>query len=152
LTKLSTPQDAPSDASSPRVNSFSTAYHSPADRAAPRDLFGPEPKRVKYTEAHQPPYAPESILALPASPESVEYLRKQLPATDLQANSLGFDLDANFISHSAVLAENELSVGIQSLNSGAMPMSKATQMQIDRGAAVLTLLKDLPAIEKYIDK
>jgi hypothetical protein len=151
LTKLPTPQDPPSDASSPRVNSFSTAYHSPADRAAPRDSFGPEPKRVKYT-AHQPVYVHEGILALPASPESVEDLRKPLPATNLQANSLGFDQDANFISHSAVLAENELSVGIQSLNSGAMPTSKATQMQIDRGATVLTLLKDLPAIEKYIDK
>jgi hypothetical protein len=152
LTKLSTPQDAPSDASSPRVNSFSTAYHSPADRAAPRDSFGPETKRVKYTEAHQPVYVHEGILAVPASPESVEDPRKPLPATNLQANSLGFDQDTNFISHSAVLAENELSVGIQSLNSGAMPTSKATQMQIDRGAAVLTLLKDLPAIENYIDK
>ncbi|KAF2027170.1 hypothetical protein EK21DRAFT_102720 [Setomelanomma holmii] len=137
LTKAPTPLEANFDASSPRVNSFSTAYHSAADHMTTRDAYIPAPKRVKHA-GHIPPQEVRS--PMPLSPESVEDLRKPLPAVNYQANSLELDRSANFINHSAVVAENELSVGIQSLDTGAMFTAKASQMHIDRGAAPMVKL------------
>ncbi|KAH7066564.1 hypothetical protein FB567DRAFT_542217 [Paraphoma chrysanthemicola] len=152
LTKSTNQQDADSPANSPRINSFSTAYHSTVDGAGVQDTVVPEPKRVRYNEAFERSIPTENLPALPASPESVEDLRKPLPAASLQMNTLGFDQDTNFMSHSAVLSEYELKVGIQSFDGLATSASTVTPVQIHRGAAVLTLLKDLSTIEKYIDK
>lgn len=55
----------------------------------------------------------------------------------------------SFISHSAVLAENEPHIGLSP--PGPFECS-VSQTHIDRGAAVLLLLKDLSSIQKYIDK
>ncbi|KAH9881043.1 hypothetical protein J1614_001536 [Plenodomus biglobosus] len=63
-----------------------------------------------------------------------------------------FDNKAAFINDFAVLAENELSIGIQPPMLHNVPVSHVTQSHIDRGAAVLTLLKDFQSIQRYIDK
>ncbi|KAF2847368.1 hypothetical protein T440DRAFT_403541 [Plenodomus tracheiphilus IPT5] len=63
-----------------------------------------------------------------------------------------FDNKAAFINDFAVLAENELSIGIQPPTLNTLPVSHVTQSHIDRGAAVLTLLKDFQGIQSYIDK
>ncbi|KAI8931330.1 hypothetical protein NX059_011671 [Plenodomus lindquistii] len=63
-----------------------------------------------------------------------------------------FDNKAAFINDFAVLAENELSIGIQPPRLYTPPVSQVTQAHIERGAAVLTLLKDFQGIQRYIDK
>jgi hypothetical protein len=137
------------------VNSFSTAYQSPSYHELHRDSGYPEPKRLKRTEASAPTFSPDSLL----SKQTVSYHRQN--SEDFQKSILdrsvgiethGFENSAGFIDHSAVLAEHELSIGIHSSNDVSTPVSKVSQVQIDRGAAVLSLLNDLPAIEKYIDK
>ncbi|KAJ4991457.1 hypothetical protein SVAN01_03104 [Stagonosporopsis vannaccii] len=60
-----------------------------------------------------------------------------------------FENGASFISHSAVLAENEPSIGLSPPGSCA---SRVSQAHIEKGAAVLSLLQDLPSIQKYIEK
>jgi hypothetical protein len=154
LTKAPIHQDTSSDKSSPRVNSFSTAYLSPSYRELSGDSSYPEPKRVKRTETVQ--YA-LSLDGLPEKHEpqtkrAFEELGRPLSDSTLQADALGFDNGAGFIHQSAILAENELSIGIQPPNMDTTMMSKVSQLHIDRGAAVLTLLKDIQSIKKYIDK
>jgi hypothetical protein len=136
------------------VNSFSTAYQSPSYRELSGDSFYPEPKRVKRTETVQ--YA-LSLDGLPEKYEpqtkrAFEELGRPLSDSTLQADAPGFDNGAGFIHQSAILAENELSIGIQPPNTDTTMMSKVSQLHIDRGAAVLTLLKDIQSIKKYIDK
>lgn len=60
----------------------------------------------------------------------------------------GFE-NGSFISHSAVLAENEPKLG---LSPPILSESSVSQKLIDRGVAVLMRLKDLPSIQRYIDK
>jgi hypothetical protein len=143
LTKGQTPNDTLSDQSSPRVNSFSATYQSPSEREIGRDSIYPATKRVKLTESFQPASQNQNVF---------EELHKQLPDESIREDVLSFDNSAGFINHSAVLAEHELSVGIQPPNNDLTPISKVSQLHIDRGATVLTLLKDLSAIEMYIDK
>jgi hypothetical protein len=88
----------------------------------------------------------------PQVDHALEELRKPLSDTGTQADVLSFDNSAGFINHSAVLAEHELSIGIQSSNDDSTLVSKVSQLQIDRGAIVLTLFKDLSALGKYIEK
>jgi hypothetical protein len=61
-------------------------------------------------------------------------------------------MKAGITNHSAVLTENEPSIGILPPLIDSSPSSKISQSNIDRGASVLTLLKDLPTMRKYIDK
>lgn len=60
----------------------------------------------------------------------------------------GFD-NGSFISHSAILAENEPKLG---LSPPALSASSVSQKFIDSGVAVLMRLKDLSSIQRYIDK
>jgi hypothetical protein len=143
LTKGQTPHDTNSDQSSPRVNSFGTAYQSLSEREISRDSIYPAPKRVKLTEAFQSQSQKQNVF---------DELHKPLPDESIREDALRFDNGAGFINHSAVLAEHELSIGIQPPNDDTTPISKVSQLQIDRGATVLTLLRDLQAIERYIDK
>ena len=74
---------------------------------------------------------------------------KEAPAGRMLLPSLhGFE-NGSFISHSAVLAENEFDIG---LSPPGPSESSVSQKLIDRGAAVLMLLKDLSSVERYIDK
>lgn len=72
-----------------------------------------------------------------------------MPSQDFRGSSIS---QTGFVHHHAILAENELSVGILPPNSEEASTSKVTQAQIDRGATVLGLLKDLPLFQKYIEK
>jgi hypothetical protein len=143
LTKAQTPHDTNSDQSSPRVNSFSAAYQSPSDREIGRDSIYPTPKRVKLTETLKPTSQERDVF---------EELHKPLSDGGIREDIFSFDNTAGFTNHSAVLAEHELSIGIRPPNDGTIPVSTVSQLHIDRGATVLTVLKDLPAIERYIDK
>lgn len=61
-------------------------------------------------------------------------------------------MKAGITSHSAVLTENECEIGILPPLVDFSPSSEISQPNIDRGASVLALLKDLPTMRKYIDK
>jgi hypothetical protein len=155
LTKGPTPQDSNSDQSSPRVNSFSTACHlSPSDYGVNRDLVYPESKRVKRAGAFQPGLSPDRLerQAERHDQHNLEDICKPLSGPGIRADALSYDTGAGFINHSAVLAEHELSIGIEPQNGDTVPQAKVSQLQIDRGAAVLKLFRDLQATEKYIEK
>lgn len=111
----------------------------------------PDAKRVKRADTFQP------VVNLPRQAESqgpvgLEDLSRSLLDRDARKETLGFDDSAGFINHSAVLAEHELSIGIQPPHTDVASAPRVSQLHVDRGAAVLTLLQDLPSIEKYIDK
>ena len=56
---------------------------------------------------------------------------------------------AGFVSHAAILAENEISIGI------APPRSDSPNVPvayIERGAVILAMLKDLPTFDTYMAK
>jgi len=154
LTKATNLHDATSDTNSPRVNSFSTAYQSPSDRGTASDSFHSKPKRVERTGAFKPllSFSDHPAQLAPHRSWPSEELCKPLSGDSVSAEALGFENGAGFINQSAVLAENELSIGIQPPNDDAATMASVSQSHIDRGVVVLTLFKDLPAIEKYIDK
>jgi hypothetical protein len=148
LTKISNQREALSDGSSPRVNTFSTAYQSPSIRESVYESVQPDAKRVKLTKAHEPLQSFSNLSAQPElhQQQSLEELSNPLPGP------AAFDDSAGFISQSAVLAENELSIGIQPPSGATVTVATISEVHIDRGAVVLTLLKDLPAMIKYIDK
>lgn len=95
---------------------------------------------------------PESFLKTPS-----RKLEKQVTAEPLErSEDIIAQLDAersenatSFISHSAVLAEHEPSIGLSPPVSCA---SRVSQAHIEKGAAVLSLLQDLSSIQKYIEK
>jgi hypothetical protein len=133
------------------VNSFSTAYQSLSDRESLHDTVYPDAKRVKRTDTIQP------VVSLPRQAESqgpigLEDLTRSLSDHAVRKEALGFDDNAGFINHSAVLAEHELSIGIQPPNADVASTPRVSQLHIERGAAVLTSLRDLASIEKYIEK
>ncbi|KAF1840198.1 uncharacterized protein K460DRAFT_348380 [Cucurbitaria berberidis CBS 394.84] len=180
-TTIPTPQCTSSDQSSPELNSFSTLFHTGSERSSNRTpsdfeldsarrngVFGSLPALVQSVECNSVSI-PRAVLnqydefvprfsrasSLPAqswsqSQQSTE--RRPLPDDQIRADALDFDSRSAFINHNAILAENELSIGIQPPSADSTPMSKVSQSHIDSGAAVLTLLKDLPTIQKYIDK
>ncbi|KAF1919497.1 hypothetical protein BDU57DRAFT_143526 [Ampelomyces quisqualis] len=151
LTKAPSPHNTNSDQSSSRVNSFGTAYQSPSARESTCDTVYHGAKRVKRADTFQP------VADLPRQAESqgpvaLEDLSRSLLDHGARKDTLGLDDSAGFINHSAVLAEHELSIGIQPPNTDVASTPRVSQGQIDRGAAVLTLLRNLSTIEKYIDK
>jgi hypothetical protein len=153
LTKASTTQDT-FDNNSPRVNTFSTLGQSPLNNDVTSELYYPGTKRVKRPEDSQFVLSLDEPLELWETQPQRSFQEIQRPLLDdhSQVGALGFDDSAGFISHSAILAENELSVGIQPPNDGTLAISKVPRLQVDRGATVLTLLNDLPTLQKYIDK
>jgi hypothetical protein len=154
LTKGPFSQDSNSDQSSPRVNSLSTLYRSPSNHGLDRDSIYPEPKRLKLMGTLQSITSPDSSSRHiePQYQRRCEELRKPVSESNVRSDALGFDNKAGFINHSAVLTEHELSIGIQAPNINTTPDPRISQLQIDRGSAILTLFNELPTIEKYIDK
>ena len=60
---------------------------------------------------------------------------------------------AGFVHHTAILDEFELSVGIQNQGiEGPTDTTTVSALHIERGAAVLTLLKDQTIFQKYLNK
>lgn len=105
---------------------------------------------------------PPSFLAFPRSVQSAGSFIASTPTSSthspdrqlgdhrIRTDAQCFDNGASFINHYAVLAENEPSIGLSPPESAGG--SKIPQMHINKGAAVLELLKDLTSIQKYIDK
>lgn len=165
MTSLTAPYYAPSDSLFSRTPSFSEL-----DSSKRKQAFNPLPSLVQSIEYNTAPVqtalvrlddpGQRTTIRSSGSPPQVgmndhqiaEELRGPLSNHHIRADVLSYDNNSAFINHSAVLAENELSIGIQPTLSEATPMSIVSQSHIDRGATVLTLLKDLPLIQKYIDK
>lgn len=93
-----------------------------------------------------PSHKPEQPVIMP----QVTVEPRELPADRItQLDPQRFENGASFISHSAVLAENESSIGLSPPGSCAPRVSQA---HIEKGAAVLLLLQDLSSIQKYVEK
>ncbi|KAF2679208.1 hypothetical protein K458DRAFT_314916, partial [Lentithecium fluviatile CBS 122367] len=113
--------------------------------------------RRKTTSVSQVRFARAS--SLPAQPlstlnygyQTVEELRRPLPEAHVRGDSVHQTHSAGFIHHTAILAEHETSIGILP-SADTMPQSPVSQSYIERGAALLTLLKELPTFRRYIDK
>jgi hypothetical protein len=97
--------------------------------------------------------------SLPAQPSSntpprLDDFRRPLPNDQAFSESIDSQQVTEFISHSAILAENELSIGILPGAQGSEPptSSQVPQTHVEKGALVLALLSDLPIFEKYIEK
>lgn len=101
-------------------------------------------------------YRASSLPAQPwsSSTYSNESIRVPPPADNPRWATLSLEQSAGFVYHSAVVAENERSLGIIQRNSGPAPdwMSNVTQLHIEKGVHPLIFLKDLPLYEKYLDK
>jgi hypothetical protein len=79
-------------------------------------------------------------------------LCRPLPDHQVSVDAQSFDMKAGITNHFAVLAENESSIGILPPLIDSSRSSEISRSNIDRGASVLTLLKDLPILRKYINK
>ncbi|KAF2868108.1 hypothetical protein BDV95DRAFT_157941 [Massariosphaeria phaeospora] len=109
---------------------------------------------------HMPQPRVTRASSLPAQPgssliygqQTIQELRRPLPENHIRSESTLFQNDAAFMHHAAVLAEIEASIGIMPPNPDmALPLP-TPPAYIDKGAAVLTLLKDLPIMMQYIEK
>lgn len=114
----------------------------------------PASESLHDIEASSEPYRAHSLPVLTG--EQAQNSRPgQHPSLPIQHNQEDihqFDSQAAFINEFAVLAENELSIGILPPTLGSLLSSSVTQSHIEKGAIVLTLLKDFQMIQKYIDK
>jgi hypothetical protein len=107
-----------------------------------------------------PPVRLARASSLPAQPlsalnygyQTVEELRRPLPEAHVRGDSIHQTHRAGFIHHTAILAEHETSIGILPSSADTAPTSPVSQSYIERGAAVLSLLKELPTFQQYIDK
>jgi hypothetical protein len=150
LTKannLATPQATPTDGSSSSSVINSYECQTTADTALQFPPFNEPPFLPRVPRANSLPSQPWASIIY--GQQTVEELRRPIPDHESQRASLNAE---GFVHHHAIIAENELSVGILPPISDDVSTSKVTQVQIDRGATVLSLLKDLPLYQKYIDK
>ncbi|KAF2014483.1 hypothetical protein BU24DRAFT_215006 [Aaosphaeria arxii CBS 175.79] len=106
-----------------------------------------------------PPRLPRAS-SLPAQPPSnqeplcSDELGQPLHHTEALDEPMKHRRKEEFISHSAIVAENELSVGILPAPhlGDSTGHSRIPQSHIERGALVLGLLKNLPQLDVYIQK
>lgn len=154
LTKATKSHDISSEGYSPRLNSFSVTYQSPVDRDISEDARFPAAKRLKGTKHDQAPRFSSNLpKALEATVRTtIEELNKPLSDRLERSDALDLDNYAGVTNHAAVLAEHELSIGIQPPRGDLAPAPKVSQRFVEQGAAVLTLFQDISEIEKYIDK
>jgi hypothetical protein len=166
LTKATTPQTPYSDDSSPAMNSFSILYSPVPNKGATDISLRRGLKHAKRIETVQSAsYVSTQLQAAlldstadlpynPYTPDSQPISQQAyMPSPQYQrADARSFDNEDGFINHSAVLAEHEFSIGIQPLGCDATCRSEISQSHIDKGVAVLTVLKNFPVIQKYVDK
>ncbi|KAF3010745.1 hypothetical protein E8E13_007122 [Curvularia kusanoi] len=131
-------------------NSGSAAYVAHLESTSRPNTFqsfssSVSPTKSPLTSTPTPFLVPSSLY--PENP--VVTKPKELPVGRMLLSGLqGFE-NGSFISHSAVLAENEPKLG---LSPPALSESSVSQNLIDRGVGVLMRLKDLSSIQRYIDK
>ncbi|KAL5385470.1 hypothetical protein PMIN06_005624 [Paraphaeosphaeria minitans] len=92
--------------------------------------------------------------SLPAHPRlTIDELRRPLPEAHVRGDSLNKLPAAGFVHHTAILDEYELCIGIQRPNAEDPNASTViSPLYIERGAAVLTLLKEPSILQRYLDK
>ncbi|KAF2440004.1 hypothetical protein P171DRAFT_447960 [Karstenula rhodostoma CBS 690.94] len=121
------------------------------------------PPQTESAITSQPSYVvnPQVVLprtaratSLPAHPRlTIDELRRPLPEAHVRGDSLNKLPAAGFVHHTAILDEYELSIGIQRPNAEDPNTSTViSPLYIERGAAVLTLLKDPTILQRYLDK
>ncbi|KAF2703823.1 hypothetical protein K504DRAFT_538630 [Pleomassaria siparia CBS 279.74] len=150
LTKAATPQStqAISTGSSTSTTVIpSYEFQATPDTGLRFPPFDEPPPPSRLSRASSLPSQPWSSIIY--GQQTVKELRRPLPTYEPQTY---FD-EGGYLHHHAVLAENELSVGILPANSTRSEItSKVTQIQIERGMIVLSLLKDLPLFQTYIER
>lgn len=148
-----------SDPRSPSVPLQSTEWRTPTPVVHPLTTT-PRTESVVHS---QPPggAGPQNILprtaratSLPAHPRlTIDELRRPLPEAHVRGDSVNKLPAAGFVHHTAILDEYELSIGIQRPNAEDSNVSTViSPLYIERGAAVLTLLKDRTILQRYIDR
>lgn len=130
---------APDEASSlsPAAYTTQTSRIPPLSEAVP-------PRGLRATSL--PPGRTSAVLGTDEFQKEV--LPNKLPDGDT-FYSLGSD---NFLSHVALLQENEGSIGIAPPASDTVLASNIPISHIDKGSLVLSLLQDLPLFERYMEK
>ncbi|KAF2107677.1 hypothetical protein BDV96DRAFT_293460 [Lophiotrema nucula] len=110
--------------------------------------FQDEPPRLQAQRASSLP-----AQALPTNDgyAAIDEPRRPLPDNQLRGDSVSFPQASSFISHTAILSENETRLGILP-SANPRTGSDIPQAHIDKGAIILSLLIDLPLYEKYIDR
>ncbi|KAL1596647.1 hypothetical protein SLS60_009295 [Paraconiothyrium brasiliense] len=164
-TGLPTPSTE-SDPRSPPTLIHSVGWPAPAPVVTPLTTT----PQIDYVGASQPLCVanPQAVVprtaratSLPAQPratlnyeqQSIEELRRPLPEAHVRGDSLNKLPAAGFVHHTAILDEYELSIGIQQPNAEDSTTSTVVSpLYIERGAAVLTLLKDPTILQRYLDK
>lgn len=79
-----------------------------------------------------------------------DFQHQVLPVSRNRGDNLHLLELNSFVAHDALLAENEITIGIS--NSESPIDLSIPQSQIEKGAAILSLLIDLPLFDKYIEK
>lgn len=155
LTKAPS-DDAHPEKCSPRLNSFSATYQTSSTREIGTDDGIHVAKRARMSDGAKTPSLTDavSLRAGQSTYTAFEGLSKPLLGGCARPDAFEYDNRAGLLSHSAVLAENELSIGIsiQPSRGSSIPAAKIPQRYIEQGAVVLTLFQDFPAMQKYIEK
>lgn len=122
----------------PNASPIETLVFPPFD-----DSSNPAPRACRASSL------PTQAWSTPNHGQGLEDAQALLTDSQTRGASLRFLETAGFVSHAAILAENELSFGIipANLDSPSIPAS-----HVDKGALVLSMLKDLPIYNKYIEK
>lgn len=158
LTKRANLPTPPSDAetSSPSDLVQSVEWGNPAPVVTPLTTQSAIPTIVNS----QPVLPRARRHSLPAHPssftceqQSIEELRRPLPIAHVRGDSTVKLPAAGFVHHTAILDEFELSVGIQQpIAEGPTDSTTVSPLYIERGAAVLTLLREPTIFQGYLDK
>ncbi|KAL5381318.1 hypothetical protein DPSP01_007309 [Paraphaeosphaeria sporulosa] len=157
-TSLPTPSTE-SDPRSPSIPLQSTEWGAPTPVVHPLTTTSQTESAINSQPSYvvNPPAAlPRTARAtsLPAHPRlTIDELRRPLPEAHVRGDSLNKLPAAGFVHHTAILDEYELSIGIQRPNAEDPNASTViSPLYIERGAAVLTLLKDPSILQRYLDK
>ncbi|KAF1978978.1 hypothetical protein BU23DRAFT_524667 [Bimuria novae-zelandiae CBS 107.79] len=116
-----------------------------------------QPAPVVSSQATGPRARRHSLPAQPSAltyeEQSIEELRRPLPVAHVRGDSILRLPAAGFVHHTAILDEYERSIGIQQSNAeGPTDSTSVSSLYIERGAAVLTLLKEPAIFQRYLDK
>lgn len=163
-TSLPTPSTE-SDPRSPSTLAQSVEWCAPAPVVTPPTTI-PQTEGIVPSQLANPTNPPSALprtaraTSLPAQPwallsyeqQSIEELRRPLPEAHVRGDSLNKLPAAGFVHHTAILDEYELSLGIQQPNADDPALTAVSPLYIERGAAVLTLLKDSTIFQRYLDK
>ncbi|KAF1953467.1 hypothetical protein CC80DRAFT_149754 [Byssothecium circinans] len=143
---IPTPQTADESSPSAVLQSAEIEFAASSNRST-RITESDLAPQLRFTRASSLPT--QTWSSLHYGQQTVEELRRPVPAA--HKHSRLAQPSTAFIQHAAILAENELSIGIHHSDNDTVS-AKPSRLEIERGAAVLSLLKDMPIYLRYVDK